>query len=237
LIKNLSKQQKIKNMNKKIVATMFGLSLSLGVYAQGVIFIDSTANTGVQGVNGGTAFDGSSTSPTYSALVTANGMIFTTDTAAQWQNNGGPSGSQLIGQDFNFALYYGTTSGNATTLVTSLIGSGNITGDNVNWGQIQLPSAASQSLTGTTAGSPVFLDLQIWEGNFASYAAAVSGGGYAADSGAFSNPTGGGQTPPAGLSGLPDMILTASVVPEPTSLALAGLGGFGMLMALRRKQA
>jgi len=31
--------------------------------------------------------------------------------------------------------------------------------------------------------------------------------------------------------------ITVNPVPEPTTLALAGLGGFGMLMALRRKQA
>jgi hypothetical protein len=34
-----------------------------------------------------------------------------------------------------------------------------------------------------------------------------------------------------------DLIMTANAVPEPSTLALAGLGGFGMLMAMRRKKA
>jgi len=42
-------------------------------------------------------------------------------------------------------------------------------------------------------------------------------------------------TPVNGLVVGSDLVMTP--VPEPTTLALAGLGGFGMLMALRRKQA
>lgn len=37
--------------------------------------------------------------------------------------------------------------------------------------------------------------------------------------------------------GMPNMFVAAVPVPEPSTLALAGLGGFGMLMALRRKKA
>ena len=37
--------------------------------------------------------------------------------------------------------------------------------------------------------------------------------------------------------GSQDLIMTVGAVPEPSTLALAGLGGFGMLMAMRRKKA
>jgi hypothetical protein len=117
--------------------------------------------------------------------------------------------------------------------------------------------SAASVLSGTTGGAAVTLLLEVWTGNFADLASAISGG---ANVGiiAFSNPTSNGPldsnptylTGWDGLTASPaaaaynsttfggsDLILSPTTVPEPTSLALAGLGGFGMLMALRRKQA
>jgi hypothetical protein len=236
----------------KTMLTTIGvaLSFSVGAYAQGVVKADNTANTGVYGGFGGTAFDGSSTSPTYDALVTQNGLIFTSDTAAQWGNNSGPAGSQLLGVDSSFVLVGGTSSASVASIVTGAGGNivlsvtGNaITGDNVNWGQLQANAGIGNLVPGVTVSGPAFFNLFVWEGNgFADYASAVAGGDYAGSSGAWTQVVGGPNPPnPANpaptLTGMGDVLLTATSVPEPTTLALAGLGGFGMLMALRRKQA
>jgi hypothetical protein len=98
---------------------------------------------------------------------------------------------------------------------------------------LQLPSGAVLTVPGSTANSPVFLDLQVWEGNFATYSAAAAGGGYVGDSGVFSNPSGGGQSAPLQVTGLPDMML--QTIPEPSVFALAGLGAAALMMVRRRK--
>lgn len=47
-----------------------------------------------------------------------------------------------------------------------------------------------------------------------------------------------GNTPASGpLIGMQGFTVSLVAVPEPSTLALAGLGGFGMLMAMRRKKA
>jgi hypothetical protein len=207
---------------------------SLSVYGQGTILVDNSANTGAFG---GQSFNGTTGDPVYSATVTANGLIFTTDTADQAGHNGYASAdSTMMGADFSWALFGGATSGTATTFIVGDTG-GAITGDNVNWGDIQLQSGTGQNVSGTTAGNAVFLDLQVWEGStFSTFALAAAGNDYRADSGVFSNPSGGivGGNPVAAapLSGMPDIIMT---VPEPTTIALAGLGGAALLAFRRRK--
>lgn len=215
---------------KKLLLTAVVASVAAVTYGQGTIFIYNYDNTGVSGGNGGTTAN-----PTFSSAVTQNGLIFTTDTASQAGNLGGTAGSTLIGDDFSWALYGGATaSSSALTLVASETGSA-ITGDNINWGQFE-GLAQTYTVAGTTASSTVYLELYVWEGNtFTSYAAAVAGGDYAADSGVFANPSGGGANAPSALTGLPDMDLTATSIPEPGTLALAALGGASLLMFRRKK--
>jgi len=96
-----------------------------------------------------------------------------------------------------------------------------------------------------TAGTPVYFE-------FAAYSGAAYGttGDYAGHSASFSQALATGlQNPwyadgsPANGAGSGTLASTYSVFsvpvssPEPSSLALAGLGGFGMLMAFRRKKA
>jgi len=225
---------------KKTIVTMLAASLSLGVFAQGTIFVDNTANTGVFGGFGGTAFTGANSGTVYSAGVTQNGLIFTLDTLAQAQNNGGPAGSQLMGVNFSYALFAGGTAGTVNTLVSTVTGSAinNGSGVNATYGGIQNPSGSSIDLTSAGIGSTAtgFFRLQIWEGStFSTYALAVAGNDFVADSGIFSQATGGGATPPKNLIGLPDMQMAVIASPEPTTLALAGLGGAALLAFRRRK--
>src|SRR5262249_16829487 len=102
---------------------------------------------------------------------------------------------------------------------------------NQNWGQFGI--SGNFNVPGTTGGSPVYLELFVWEGNALTYAQAVnSPPGYAGDSGVFVNPSGGGVTPTSSLVGMPDMQLG---MPEPSFLSLSVLGGIASFLRYRRR--
>jgi hypothetical protein len=215
---------------KKLLLTAIAASVAAVTYGQGTIFIYNVDNTGVYNGNGG-----STANPVYSGSVTQNGLIFTTDSTEQ---AGG--GSTLIGNDFSWALYGGATATTATTLLASETGSA-ITGDNTsaNYGNLYY-GANAVSVPGTTAAGTVYLELFVWEGStFITYAAAASGGDFVGDSGVFANGSGGitasGSVVAAALTGMPDMNLAVTSVPEPGTLALAALGGASLLMFRRKK--
>jgi hypothetical protein len=215
---------------KKILAAsgvVFALA-TISSFAQGTINVNNLSNTGVFNGNGGTT-----ASPVYSALVTQNGLFFTTDPTATAAANGSVSQGALMGVDFNFAIYGGATAGTATTLITGLNG-GAIAGDNFNYGQLQGPSGTFQ-VSGTTASSTVYLNIFAWEGNYATYAAAVAANAYVLTTGAFANASGGGINAPVSLTGMPDAQFAVQATPEPGTMALAGLGIAGLL-AFRRKK-
>jgi hypothetical protein len=222
-----------------IIGAVLMTAVSLSVYGQGFVQIDNTANTGAFG---GQSFNGTTGDPVYSASVTANGLIFTLDTAAQAGHNGYASAdSTMLGADVSWALYGGATAGTVTSLIASDTGSqiNTPSDDNVNWGQIAYQTGLGQPVPGTAAGATVFLDLQVWEGStYSTFALAAAASDYRADSGVFSNGSGGtvAGNPVAAtlLTGLPDMLLVTSV-PEPTTLALFGLGGAALLAFRRRK--
>jgi len=212
-------------MKKIIFLAMSVAGLTASSFGQGTIFINNLNNTGVFGGNGGTTAN-----PTYSSSVTQNGLIFTLDVASQAGTLGGPAGSDLIGADFSWALL-GGSSASSLTAIASFTGS-QISGDNANWGQLQGPGQAA-SIAGTTAGATVYLELEVWEGSaYSSYAAALAAGDYSGTSGVFTNPSGGGPNQPFALTGMPDILVS---VPEPTTMALAGLGGLSLLFLRRKK--
>lgn len=101
------------------------------------------------------------------------------------------------------------------------------------------------TIPGLAAGQSGSFIVKAWSGNFATYEAAAAGGAaYGGVSAAFSNPTGGVPDPvtqvpglPAPLSGFtsPLSVNTLAVIPEPSTLALAGLGLGALLMIRRRK--
>jgi hypothetical protein len=219
-------------MKKLILSISLVAGAALVTHAQGTISINNYANTGAFN---GQAFDGINGNPVYSASVTSGGLIFTLDPAAQAGTIGySAANSQMLGADVNFALFGGATAGTATSLIFSLTGSA-ITGDNGNWGQLSDIAGNVYTVPGSAANSTVYLDLEVWEGSATTYAAAVAAGAYTGNTGVFANASGGGLSAPVSLTGMPDLQLsTATVVPEPSTLAMAGVGLASMLL-LRRK--
>ena len=210
---------------KRSLITILFVCLAFHLHGQGTIFVFNFQNTGVFNGSGGTPFvGGTNGDPVFSSGVTSNGLVFTLDPSAQAGHLGYHAGSQMMGLDFSFQLYGGPTPTQATTLFYSLTGSA-IAGDNANWGQFTGTNRAL-NVPGTTASTTVYLDLKMWEGStFNTYNAALLGGDYTADSGAFANPSGGGANQPQTLIGMPDMLLQ---VPEPSFFGLSVLGAMGV---------
>jgi len=222
-----------------VLSVITTLALPSRIFAQASILADNTSNSGLFGGAGGVAGN-----ETYSTLVTQNGLIFTTDPAAQFgtAGNGGPAGNQKLGVDSSFVLVGGSSAAAVASItggntVLSWTGA-SVTGDNLNWGQLVGNSGTGNAIPGSTLAGTYFFNLFVWEGNtFQTFAAAQAGGDYTGSSGAFQNAAGGpnasGPPTPAGkLTGMPDMLLT---VPEPSIFALAGLGA-AALMTLRRRK-
>lgn len=106
-------------------------------------------------------------------------------------------------------------------------------------GVFQLGAAgAAINIPGVAAGGIATIRLQIWfdgaasAGLFPNYAAAVAAGGLAREVTFLQNTGNPPLTPPGPLNGMPDVIL--SNVPEPSTLALAGLGIASLLVFRRR---
>jgi hypothetical protein len=217
-------------MKTRMVALLVVAAATVAGYGQGTIFIDNLDNDGVY--NG---YGGSVTDPVYSEYVTENGLIFTMDPTEQAGNLGGPAGSQLIGDDFSWALYGGSSPYSVDTLVASETGS-QITGDNetVWWGGLY-GGNSSVNVPGTIAGSIVYLDLYVWEGDaYSTEPEAFAAGDYAGVSGVFANPSGGFLFPlPSSLTGMPDIMMYQ--IPEPGTMALLAAGGALVLWRQRNR--
>jgi hypothetical protein len=207
-------------MKKTIVASILGLAATVGVstsYGQGNLVFGN--------------YNFSST-PNYSAPVTYNG--------------------QVVGSDFSAELLY-SPSGAAGTFnvipgtLTPFYGTG--LGDSADGGGLFPASAtqitSGQGYTAPSNGSALAAYFEVYAFNTAqvgSYAA----GNIAGTSGvvhfstlatAFNLHLAGDMFADNSDVVTPLTGFTVSAVPEPTTLALAGLGGLASLIALRRKQA
>jgi len=198
-------------MKLKTLAVVMVAGISASAFGQGVIL--QNVGSGAGGTNGavymanGTKFDG---------LVNNLGVTI----------SGGPSGGSL--SPVGLGTYKASNDPKGYT------------GSDI--GTFQLGAAGSAiDIPGVAAGGVAQIKMDFWfdgasaNGLFANYGAAVAGGGEAA-SVTFLQGTGNPPlTPPGPLTGMPDVHLSSVQVPEPSTLALAGLGLASLLMYRRRK--
>jgi len=191
---------------KKLILSVAGTSLlALSGYAQGITFAD----------NSGASYD-----------TTINGVINTT-------------------QDLNLELLYGASAGAVTTPIVTLLLSQATTPASSPTPAGGVYSALSDiSFLGTiseTSGSAFtvpagtdFFQVLAWTGSSASYPGLAPGSTDGA-SAVFSETIAGGATAfPGDISNVGVIGLVTNVVPEPSTLAMAGVGLVSMLL-MRRK--
>jgi hypothetical protein len=198
-------------MKKLILATLLAGVAATGAYAQGTIAVDneSSSSSSPSAATGGLFFIGNS-------LATA--VPYT----------GGTLGT------LNISVFGGATAGSLTPVVT-LSGANAMVYIGIP-GQFADPNGGSYNLPGVPAQGSGFEQVEVWTGSALTYAAALTTPGDAyATSPVFATTTGGPGIPPAvpeDLAGMPAVILAT---PEPSTIALGGLGAAALMMFRRRK--
>jgi len=110
-----------------------------------------------------------------------------------------------------------------------------------NAGYISGPTITVAAGLGEAPGASGVFIVEGWAGNFANYAAAISGNAaFLGQSVEFVNGTGNPTTSPPGtpsaMTGWDGSLILVNPVPEPTTIALGGLGAAALLLFRRRKQ-
>jgi len=200
-------------MKKQILAGILALGTAVGAFAQGTITFD----------NGN-----QNASPTLGDLT--HGSIYV----------GPATNAVLLNQDINLTFLAGPTAGSLTTQITLLLKDGSAAGDNTALGTAGqfLDTTGGVYTPGVAGGAVAFYNVEAWLGQDTSYAAALADGSPVGTSGIFSGATGGGGTPPGPPNSVGDYMpsfTVVGIVPEPTTLALLGLGASSLLLFRRKK--
>jgi len=134
--------------------------------------------------------------------------------------------------DLSLALWGGASAGSLSliAIVGNVGQGGGIFYDATSAGS---DGQGNWNIPGTVPGGTAFLQVYGWEGSAADYASALQAGVATGFTPVFSQITGGGALPVPSLSGMPNLVLT--VAPEPTTLALCGLGAASLLLFRRKK--
>lgn len=203
---------------KKILLTCAALGLTVGAYAQGTLAFSTATLTGPvasqSGTNapvtlGGVGHNGAFTVDIYSVATTAIGAGID------------PDGAEA----------------NLLTLTKTYV-----------YSSTDFPIAGKfnggvATFANVAPGAVGFFEVSGWTGSFANYAAAVAGGAAFGFTTVWENVTGGVGTPPSTPVSISSanwngaLLLTSATapMPEPTTIALGGLGAAALLMLRRRK--
>jgi len=214
---------------KKLAASILGIcSMVAYVHAQGSFIIDSS-------VNGGT---GSGPGATTGGLVWLQSSV------------GGPTNLDTT-TDINLGVLWGSSAATATTALNidplglntgAYASSGNWIASQAT-GQLDVTGYGSGALLdingnqyfppGQAAGTTIFLVLQGWTGNSATFAGATGASGQTAP---FSIVLAANNSPvQPDVHTMGALVLTSSAVPEPSILALSGIGAAALMLVRRKK--
>ena len=195
-------------------------------FGQGVIYFDGSNNT--------------STSPT----APSEGSVFFQAT---------PQSTPVLdtATDINVELLYGSSSSTVdSAVVTLLLSSGSNTtttssvgstqgavGDITDFGtgQIYDVSGNGYQLLSTSSGATEYFEVLAWTGNYSTYQAAVAAGAgvLTGNSGVFSEVLTSNTGQANDIENMPALVLSS--VPEPGTMALAGLGSLSLFLLRRKK--
>jgi hypothetical protein len=193
-------------MKKQLLVTLLAGVAATGAFAQGTISIDNINN-----VN-------------QSATATSGGLFFQGPITSPTPYNGAFLNIELLG---------GASAGSLTPIATLTGPNGFVNGGGP--GQFADETGATYTLAGVASQGTAFLEVEAWEGSFTSLAAAQAANAAWGITPVFQNPTGGPGTPPVlaqDLVGMPALVLNT---PEPTTIALGGLGAAALMLFRRRK--
>jgi len=203
-------------MKKLLLTLTITAGLAASALAQGIL-VDNTLNTDA------------------TTAATAGGLV--------WIKTAGPTYTLFDGTLYNVGieLSAGSSSGSLSSLGTILPGVGGTTYTGNDAGKIQqFPAVTWDTGVGNAAGT-AWVQLKVWTfdtplaSGALTYATATGSGDYRGTV-LFQNATSKSTAPALpdqGLGGMPALILTA--VPEPSTVALAGLGLASLLIFRRRK--
>jgi hypothetical protein len=203
-------------MKKLILSVTAVAGFSMASFAQGVIYFDGSNNSST------------SVSATTEGQVFVNGVLDTT-------------------QDINAELLYSSTStGTFSPVVTLLLSSSNTNptqsptlgqvysaaGDATFYpGQLLDNSGAGYIIPGIAPSTTAYFEVEGWLGQSSTFAGATGAKGVTA---VFSESLASAVGTPNDIENMPALNLTTAV-PEPSTLAMAGVGLASMLIFRRRK--
>jgi hypothetical protein len=195
-------------MKKQILTGILALGMAAGAFAQSTVTFDN-------------------------ANANAAGTITSSNFGSIYINGA------LLNQDINMTLLAGATAGSLSQLASITFANGLANGDNTALGiagQFLDTSGNVYNITGVAGGGVGFYEIEAWLGSAPDYATALAQGAGHGQTPIFSGGTGGGGVPPGPPVSVGDYMPALLVItPEPTTLALCGLGAASLLLFRRKK--
>ena len=142
--------------------------------------------------------------------------------------------TRLTGTQYAAQLYYSTTDATSLTAHTAAPNRFRAAGDSLA-GAWSTPTGANRTLIGAGVGVPVFTQVRVWDLNqFATYEAAVAGGGISGTSAIFQYIQGWSTTPTPTDTFMLNCSSFTLVIPEPSAFLLTVPGVVMLLLLVRR---